>query len=160
MEYDLPQQMTPGRHVLAVEAFNDSAEAGVVLGLRVLLASGACLEIASDTSWRVVPNDERGWLKRTHERADWPLATIVAPFGGGAWQKPPDFIRTMTSSQPAMFRFWQTGWFQLVLLSLCAGVALVCLRLMGKLAVQARAEQYLQRERARIARDIHDDLGA
>lgn len=160
VEYDLTQQMTPGRHVLAVEAFNDSAEAGVVLGLRVLLASGACLEIASDASWRLVPNDERGWLKRTHERADWPLATIVAPFGGGAWQKPPDFIRTMTSSQPAMFRFWQTGWFQMVLLSLCAGVALVCLRLMGKLAVQARAEQYLQRERARIARDIHDDLGA
>jgi signal transduction histidine kinase len=31
---------------------------------------------------------------------------------------------------------------------------------MGQLAVQARAEQYLQRERARIARDIHDDLGA
>jgi signal transduction histidine kinase len=160
VEYDLTQQMTPGRHVLAVEAFNDSAEAGVVVGLRVVLASGAGLEIASDTSWRVVPNDDRGWLKRTHERADWPPATIIAPFGGGAWQKPPDFIRTMSSTQPAAFRFWQTGWFQVVLLSLCGCVALICLRLMAQLAVQTRAEQYLQRERARIARDIHDDLGA
>ena len=159
-EYDLTWQMTPGRHVLAVEAFNDLREAGMVLGLRVELANGQFLEVASDASWRVVPNDDSGWLKRTHEGLDWPAATIVAPFGGGPWQQPPDFIYTVTSPQPVVLRFWQTGWFQLVLLSLCGSVALICLRLMGQLAVQARAQQYLQRERARIARDIHDDLGA
>jgi signal transduction histidine kinase len=91
---------------------------------------------------------------------DWPPATIIAPFGGAPWQRPPDSIHTVTSPQPAVLRFWQTGWFQLVMLSLCGSVALICLRLMGQLAVQARAQQYLQRERARIARDIHDDLGA
>jgi signal transduction histidine kinase len=34
------------------------------------------------------------------------------------------------------------------------------LRLAAKLAVQTRAEQLWTRERALIARDIHDDLGA
>jgi signal transduction histidine kinase len=36
----------------------------------------------------------------------------------------------------------------------------VCLFLMGKLMVQSQAQQVVRRERARIARDIHDDLGA
>ena len=38
-EYDITTLLRPGRHVLAVEAYNSSREAGFVFGLRVGLAS-------------------------------------------------------------------------------------------------------------------------
>ena len=57
-------------------------------------------------------------------------------------------------------RFWQTGWFQLTLVSVCSLVVLCCLWLMTQLAAQSKTQRFLQIERARIARDIHDDLGA
>jgi signal transduction histidine kinase len=56
--------------------------------------------------------------------------------------------------------FWQSAWFQIVWLSVCAVIVAICLRLMGKLAVQSKAQEILARERARIARDIHDEVGA
>jgi signal transduction histidine kinase len=62
--------------------------------------------------------------------------------------------------RPIVLAFWQQGWFQITLLSLCAIVLFICVRLATKLALQSKAQELLQRERARIARDIHDDLGA
>jgi len=56
--------------------------------------------------------------------------------------------------------FWQTGWFQIGLLITCGAAVLLCLQLMARLAVQSKAQKFLHVERARIARDIHDDLGA
>jgi len=57
-------------------------------------------------------------------------------------------------------RFWQTGWFQVTLVGF-SGVALVlCIHLLSRLGLQTAAQEILQRERARIARDIHDDFGA
>jgi signal transduction histidine kinase len=61
--------------------------------------------------------------------------------------------------------FWQTGWFWLAsALALVAAVFMavrfvVTRRLHRKLARLER-EEMVQRERARIAKDIHDDLGA
>lgn len=62
-------------------------------------------------------------------------------------------------------RFWQTGWFQaLCLLGLIGGAAqtarVVSNRRLQKRLERAERERALERERARIARDIHDDLGA
>ena len=45
-----------------------------------------------------------------------------------------------------------------MLASLCAAVILVCLYLASRLLLQSQAQLVVQRERARIARDIHDDL--
>ena len=66
-EYDLTLLLEPGLHTLAVEAFNTFQEAGVLAGLRVELADGRTIEIASDKSWKVVPNTESRWEKRTPE---------------------------------------------------------------------------------------------
>jgi len=61
--------------------------------------------------------------------------------------------------------FWQTWWFRitltLVALGLVAGVVyyLSTQRLQGQLAAM-RQQEALERERARIARDLHDQLGA
>src|SRR6202012_978432 len=56
--------------------------------------------------------------------------------------------------------FWQTGWFQITLLFICGLVILISLRLMAQLAFHQKERWLLQRERARIAREIHDDIGA
>ena len=44
--------------------------------------------------------------------------------------------------------------------TICAVLAGLCLWLVGKLAVYSQAQHVVHRERARIARDIHDDLTA
>jgi signal transduction histidine kinase len=62
--------------------------------------------------------------------------------------------------QPLLVRFWATGWFQITLVIVCVTVMVICLRLAAQLTLQSRAQRLLQLERARIARDIHDELGA
>ena len=62
-------------------------------------------------------------------------------------------------------RFWQTWWFNaLVVLALLAGVAggvrIVERKKFQRQLQHAEQERVLQRERARIAQDLHDDLGS
>jgi signal transduction histidine kinase len=161
-DYDLSRVLDVGRHVLAVEAFNDYNEAGVTLGLRVKLADGGIIDVASDESWRIVPNDETGWEKAKHSSPDWPFARIVAAFGAEPWTALVQTGRILSTPplQPITMPFWQAGWFQITLVSICGLTLLVCLRLAVRLTSQSRAQQLFQDERARIARDIHDDLGA
>jgi signal transduction histidine kinase len=66
----------------------------------------------------------------------------------------------MPTLQPIRLFFWQTGWFQVALLSVCGLVILFSFWLMAQLALHKKERLLLQRERARIARDIHDDLGS
>ena len=66
----------------------------------------------------------------------------------------------MPTLQPIHVYFWQTGWFKITLSSFCVLVVLISARLVAQLAVHRKERWLLQRERARIARDIHDDLGS
>lgn len=61
--------------------------------------------------------------------------------------------------------FWQTGWFLGLAIMIVITLAVQTARLIEKKRSRrrleaARREHELERERARIARDIHDDLGA
>jgi signal transduction histidine kinase len=61
--------------------------------------------------------------------------------------------------------FWQTWWFEAFFASGCAmaltaGVFAVSRRRVRRKLEQLERQRALERERARIARDIHDDLGA
>lgn len=61
--------------------------------------------------------------------------------------------------------FWQTGWFRvmagiLVLAGVGGGVWFETRRRMHRRVEQAERQHAIERERARIAKDIHDDLGA
>jgi len=158
--FDLTQILEPGRHIVAVRAFNASRAAGIIFGLRVELADGRLLEIKSDSTWRIVPEGEKNWETETEPRTTWSEASVIAPFGGGPWWQRPDNINVMPTPQPIRIHFWQTGWFQLTLLSLCAAVSLVSLRLMAQLTRHKKEQRLLEQERARIAREIHDDIGA
>jgi len=159
-DFDLTPLMSPGRHVLAVKAFNSSSAAGMIFGLRVNLADGQIVDVRSDQSWRIVPNGIRGWEKRTESPSAWPAATVVAALGAFPWWTTPQNMNVMPTLQPIRVHFWQTGWFQITLLSVCGLVIIISLRLMAQLALHQKDRWLLQQERARITRDIHDDIGS
>jgi len=158
-EYDITLLLSPGRHVLAVEAFNDTFDAGMILGLRIQLVNGRKLGVYSDASWRIASGNDRGWLARKQADAAWPAARVVG-YAGKAWWQYPNKIIQVPPLQPAASHFWQQGWVLAVLLLACLTVAVLWLRQGFRLAWQARAQRLLERERARIARDMHDDLGS
>jgi signal transduction histidine kinase len=158
--FDLTRLLKPGKHVLAVNGYNGSFFAGLLFGLQVNLADGKTIEIKSDQSWRIVPDGISGWKKMTEPAVDWPAASIKARLGGDPWWTQPENINVMPSLQPVKVEFWQTGWFQVSLLILCILVILISFRLMAQLAMHRKERWLLQQERARIAREIHDDIGA
>ena len=158
-EYDLTWQMTPGWHVLAVEAFNDAFDAGMIAGLRVDLANGNKVEVFSDATWRVVPETEKNWKTQKQISLDWATAHIVG-YAGKMWWQYPGQITRVPPRLPVSKHFWGQTWFLVLLLLLCALVLGFSIRQGLQLAVQARSQRQLERERARIASDLHDDLGA
>jgi len=159
-EYDIGALLGPGRHVIAGRAFNESHQAGVVAGLRVELSEGDPILIMSDTSWRVVPETEPHWERVTEAPPDWNQAGTVAPFGTTPWIDPPLRLNKVLVQAAEKPSFWMQVWFQSLvgLLGAVAGVA--SLVLATRLVAESRARQLLDRERVRIARDIHDEMGA
>jgi signal transduction histidine kinase len=157
-EYDLTWFLSPGRHVLAVEAFNDTFDAGVVLGLRATLANGERVEIFSDLSWRVADNS-RNWKTQKQAAPSW-VAPQVVGFVGKMWWTHPNKMIQVPPSRPPPVHFWQNGWVLAGAVLACLTIAILWARQGVKLALQKRASQMLERERARIARDMHDDLGS
>jgi hypothetical protein len=157
--YDLTWVLPPGPHVLAVEGFNDNDKAGVILGFHVSLANGQSVEVASDQTWRVAPGDDGHWQTRRSAPDNWPPVTIVGALGQEPWWKEPTHFVNLPPFLPLSLHFWETGWFQIILLAVSGLGGLTSLYLTMQLAVQSKAQRLLRLERARIARDIHDDLG-
>jgi signal transduction histidine kinase len=159
-DFDITPLLSPGPHTLAVSARNSFSFAGLLFGLRLQFTDGSLLEIKSDENWRVVSPEVRGWSQAPRPEPNWPVATIAGAFGSDPWWKAPLNVNVMPVLQPIQLRFWQTGWFQAVLLSVCGVVIGFSLWLMAQLALHKKERLLLERERARIARDIHDDLGS
>ena len=159
-EYDVTQLLSPGQHVLAVEAFNDRLEGGLIFGLSIELANQMFIEVPSDTLWSVVPDTEKNWLEKKRASPGSFPAVVVGSINSYPWQNWPFGIVTVAVLHPVVVHFWQRGWFQLSLFIVCVAALFICLWLMTRLAAQLKAQKVLQVERARIARDIHDDLGA
>lgn len=159
-EYDISQVLSPGKHVIAIRAFNESHQAGVVAGLRVECDRGDPIVILSDTSWLVVPATERTWEQRLDPASTWEHAVAVAPFGSTPWIDPPlrlNKVLVQPAEEPV---FWQRAWFQALVATVGGAAALASLMLATRLVAESKARDLLDRERARIARDIHDELGA
>ena len=162
-EYDITQLVSPGRHVLAVEGFNDNREAGMVFGLIIRFENGKIMEIPSDIRWRVAPDGEKGWEKRTEAPGHWKHAVEVSsilPRQTNWYERRPTMVVRVPPLRPVVVQFWQSRWFQTALVLVLSLSVLISLQLLARLAVHSRARQMLWRERARIARDIHDELGA
>lgn len=158
-ECDLTAFMKPGVHVLALEAFNDYSAAGALVAMRIELADGQVMKIGSDRSWYLVPLDDTNWRIKTKPETGWIHSKVLGPFGTPPWQRVGRILK-LAPVQPVVLKFWQRGWFQVSLLSVCVVAVLISLHLLNRLAVQSKTQELLQVERARIARDFHDDLGA
>jgi signal transduction histidine kinase len=158
--YDLTQLIYPGKHVLAIKAFNSFDEAGMTLGLRVDLADGRFVEIHSDQNWRIVPNEASNWKEMTLAHDAWPAARVITALGAPPWWVQPENINPMLVPPPIKIFFWQKTWFQITFLTLCALFVLTIFFLATQLALHQKERWLLQRERARIAMDIHDDIGS
>jgi signal transduction histidine kinase len=159
-EFNVTPLLDSGAHTLAVDCFSDYSAAGMIFGLHIELSNGRVIEILSDKNWRVVPNTEEKWQTRKVADANWPAATVIAPYGEAHWKQTSARIIQAPSLHPIVLAFWQKAWFQITLLCVCSIAVLISVYLMSQLASQSKAQQFLQRERARIARDIHDDVGA
>ena len=159
-EYDLTNVLDAGIHTFSIVAFNETHHAGVSVCLEIYFADTEPIIIKSNRLWLTVPTEERYWEGRSSPRATWKHATVVAPFGAPPWDKPPMRIQTVVVSPPSTPPFWQNQWF----LGLIGGVAcasvFISILLWLQLSARTKILNMLDRERSRIARDIHDGLGS
>lgn len=159
-DYNLALLMSPGRHVLAVSTMNPSGFAGMLFGMRVDFAGGPSIEIKSDPSWKIVPEEDKSWKEMARPSPGWAPATVVATLGGKPWWTEPVRINSMLTPTPIKIYFWQTVWFQILFLTLCGIAGVTIFLLTAQLALHRKERWLLQRERARIAMDVHDDIGS
>ena len=159
-EYNVTRLLNPGRHNIGVEGFNDRLEAGLIFGLNVQLVDQRTVEVVSDGSWLVVPDAKRNWAARKNPLPEWHPAVVVGAIHHHPWEIWPFGLTTEPVLLPIVVHFWQTVWFQLSVLLLLLLTIGACVWLQTQLSIQARSQRLLQSERVRIARDIHDDLGA
>jgi signal transduction histidine kinase len=147
--------LNPGEHVLAVSAVNNFDIGGMMAGLRVTLEDGRVIEVLSDDSWKIAPNDRPDWLRKTKDWQAWPRATKSKPLLIGTHP----LIYQAPVSQPVRIEFWQRKEFQFALAAVALSSIATGLFLASRLYLKQRMERVVSRERARIAADLHDDLG-
>lgn len=156
IEYDLTRLLRPGPHQLAVSAVNDFDVAGLVVGLSIHLDGNRTVEIASDKSWKLVPPGVEGWPQpRARAGEPWP-AVVVRAVVEDTWS-PPVYRAPVTELE--VLTLWERRWFQITLVA--AGVLGLVSGgfLTSRLILKSQAARVLRRERARIAADLHDNLG-
>jgi len=159
-DYNLVELLPPGRHVLAVKASSPSQYAGMLLGMRIELANGQRIDIKSDPTWRMVPEEAKNWKEMAKPSPTWPAATVVGAFGAHPWWTEPNLINAMLTPLPIEIAFWQTLWFQIAFLTFAGLLILSIFFLYAQLVLHRKERWLLQRERARIAMDVHDDIGS
>lgn len=155
IEYDVKLLLTPGRHALAVSALNDFDVAGLLFGLRVELEDGRLIEIGSDESWKIAPNEAAGWQKESREWEGWRAAKVLYQIDPGYRPQ----VYEAPVSQPVEIEFWQHKGFQIALSLVALGSIVTGLFLASRLFLKSQMEKVVRRERKRIAVDLHDDLG-
>ena len=153
-EYDITRLLTPGRHVLAVSVVNDFDFGGLLAGLRIRLRGAQEIEIPTDASWELIPDSMPAWPVPKFDAAA-EKARVIRRFD--TWMRPRVYEAPV--SLPEVKSFWQQRWFQVSLIAVSASALFGGLFLSGMLLLKLQSERVVRRERARIANDLHDNLG-
>ncbi len=153
-EYDITRLLTPGRHVLAVSVVNDFDFGGLLAGLRIRMRGGQEIEMPTDESWELIPESTPAWPVPKFDAAA-KKARVIRRFD--TWMRPRVYEAPV--SLPEVKSFWQQRWFQVSLIAVIASALLGGLFLSGMLLLKLQSERVVRRERARIANDLHDNLG-
>ncbi len=155
-EYDLTGAIIPGRrHTIAIEGFNDFYVAGLLFGLRVETTDGRAIDILSDGQWKVGSDQTgAGWEQPGFDTGKWRNAHIAGAFGTGPWSRIVD-IQVVSEKVPVFVtkKLSAAEWFAISAATLLALAV-------GYRWFRREWARMLARERRRIARDIHDELGA
>jgi putative heme-binding domain-containing protein len=84
--YRIDQWLEAGAtNVVAIEARNREAAAGMALRLRMTDGGGKDRFVVSNGEWSVSSETADGWRKRGFESADWGPATLVGEMGDDPW---------------------------------------------------------------------------
>jgi len=85
---------------------------------------------------------------------------ISGTIGNGLWSPQPAVVEIVLKPH-----FWETTWFRIVVIAGTLGLVVVAVRRRERMRARRKIEalkreQAVHTERARIARDLHDDVGA
>jgi signal transduction histidine kinase/ligand-binding sensor domain-containing protein len=105
------------------------------------------------------PGTERTAIYRNVAPGDYRFE-VGATAGNGLWTPKPAEVRVLIRPH-----VWQTGWFRAAVVLLALGAVVFIVRRREQLRSASRIQQLerqqaVEGERARIARDLHDDVGA
>ena len=84
-EHDVGSVLRTGSNVLAIDAWNDGADAGVIAELVLRDADGKETRIATDSAWKCSPEQAKGWLEPGFDASAWKAAREISPFEGSLW---------------------------------------------------------------------------
>jgi HEAT repeat protein len=83
---DVAKHLHGGRNTLAVAAANTAAgPAGLLASLRVTLADGREVALASDAGWSCSDREQTGWEQPGFDDSGWQAAHVVGAFGMAPW---------------------------------------------------------------------------
>ncbi|MGD0252843.1 MAG: two-component regulator propeller domain-containing protein [Verrucomicrobiota bacterium] len=116
-----------------------------------------CLE-GRETVWTEVGNTRAAYYSEVppgHYRFH-----VIACNEDGVWNETGSFLDITVEPQ-----FWQTGWFRVTAIVCFLGLIIAMVRYLSTQKLQRQLQRLkhreaLERERSRIARDLHDQLGA
>ena len=84
--FNVADLVKAGGNVIAVGAANTaSGPAGLLVQLRVRLADGQEVNLASDAGWKCSDTEQANWQQADADDQAWPAARVVGAFGVGPW---------------------------------------------------------------------------
>jgi putative heme-binding domain-containing protein len=84
--FDVKKHLLTGANVIAVEARNDGAAAGLIVRLAYIPKGDTVKTLVSDGRWKASKSAAAGWQKLDYKDAKWDDAKVLGPYGKvGPW---------------------------------------------------------------------------